>query len=287
MTLKKLLKSLFLLCFIALLGCLTYLYSTTLAVQNIKIRQENLYSSNLSEEFDGLKIVFFSDTHLNGFVDEERFQDVIHLINAQQPDLVLFGGDLFDHPANNIPSTELIEKTTALLSSIEADLGKFAVLGNHDLEAVSSKEMISQLLNQADFEIITNTALRIRNHGSNSIVLAGLDSELLGNPNPEAVFEAIQADDFTITLCHTPDTILNCPTSLIDLFLSGHSHGGQVYIPVVGALYKVPYAEQYYRGKHQIDNALLDISNGTGTTRMDIRFLANPEIVVYTLHSKV
>lgn len=281
---KKILKSLLLLCLIALLGGLTYLYSTTLAVKNIKIRQETLYSSNLSEEFDGFKIVFFSDTHLNGFVDEERFQNVIHLINAQQADLVLFGGDLFDHPANKIPSDELIENTATLLSSIEADLGKFAVLGNHDLEAASSKEWISQLLNQADFEIITNTTLRIRNHGNNSIVLAGLDSELLGKPDPENVFETVQADDFTIVLCHTPDTILNCPTSLIDLFLSGHSHGGQVYIPIVGALYKVPYAEQYYRGKHTIDNALLDISNGTGTTRMDIRFLASPEIVVYTLH---
>lgn len=283
---KKILKSLFVLCLVGLLGYLTYLYSTTLAVKNIKVRQETLYSSNLSEEFDGLKIVFFTDTHLNGFVDEERFEAVIHLINAQQPDLVLFGGDLFDHPANKIPSEELVENTIALLSSIEADLGKFAVLGNHDLDAVSSKELISDLLTQADFEVITNTTLRIRNHGNSSLVLAGLDSELLGNPDPETVFESIQADDFTIVLCHTPDTILNCSTSLIDLYLAGHSHGGQVYIPIIGALYKTPYAEQYYRGKHHIDNALLDISNGTGTTRMDIRFLASPEIVVYTLYNQ-
>ena len=138
---------------------------------------------------------------------------------------------------------------------------------------------------QIDTALFTNKTIRLRNRSGASIVLAGLDSELLGNPEIENTFASIQTTDFSIILCHTPDTILNCPLSQIDLFLAGHSHGGQIYFPFVGSLVKVPYAEVYYRGKHQLDNAILDVTNGTGTTRMDLRFLAEAEIVVYTLHS--
>ncbi len=284
---KKFIKTIFILILLSIIGGSIYFYSTMIAPTKLNVRQEEITSSQIPEEFDDIKIVFFSDTHLNKFVDEERFGKVIDLINSQMPDIVLFGGDLFDHPSNQIPSNELIETTTEYLNKIEAPLGKFAILGNHDHESASTAQTVSTILTNANFEMVTNKTLRLRNRSAESILLAGIDSELLGNPDIESVFNNIQASDFSIILCHTPDTILLSPTEKIDLFLSGHGHGGQIYIPIFGAMYKAPYAEQYYRGKHRIDDALLDVTNGTGTTRMDIRFMADAEIVVYTLHNQI
>ena len=95
---------------------------------------------------DDFKIVFFSDVHFNAFVDEERFQNIIHTINNENPDAVLFGGDLFDHPANKMPGEIEISVVSKLLNEIEADKGKFAVLGNHDLESVSTAIMVEETL---------------------------------------------------------------------------------------------------------------------------------------------
>lgn len=283
---KKLLRTLLvLLILIGTLGAF-YIHATLISPQSINVRKEKISSEKIPTQLDGLKIVFFSDVHFNQYVDEERLLKVISAINNQKPDVVLFGGDLFDHPANQIPDDTKQNQMVEALKSIEAPLGKFAVLGNHDLEAESSKEMISSVLYRGEFEIITNRSLRIRKNSSVSIVLVGLDSQMLGSPNVDAAFANVQSTDFVITICHTPDTVLDSPTNLIDLFLAGHGHGGQVYIPFFGALYKANYAEQYYRGKHQIEQTLLDVTNGTGTTKMDIRFLAEPEIVVYTLNSK-
>lgn len=283
---KKYIKLLLIFLVMCAAGMAITVHATLIAPQSISVRHEEIISDKIPTQMNGIKILFFSDVHYNQFVDQERFLTVVEAINNQRPDIVLFGGDLFDHPANNIPSSEIQEQLIALLKEIEAPLGKFAVLGNHDLESESVKEMVTSVLVESDFEIIINTALRLRNKGGGSIVLAGLDSELLGNPDIDHTFSTIQSTDFTLVLCHTPDTILDCPTSLIDLYLAGHGHGGQVYIPFLGAYYKAEHAEEYYRGRHQIDNAILDVSNGTGTTKMDIRFLADAEIVLYTLKTK-
>ena len=143
--------------------------------------------------------------------------------------------------------------------------------------------MVSHLLFEAGFEVLNNQSVKIRNRGTQSISLVGLESEMLGNPDPEAAYQNISPDSFTIALCHTPDTVLRLPQDQTDLMLAGHSHGGQVYIPLLGTFYRANYAEIYYRGKHQVDDILLDVSNGTGTTRMDVRLFSPAEIVVYRL----
>ena len=107
--------------------------------------------------------------------------------------------------------------------------------------------------------------------------------DLVPVSDPEAAYQNISPDSFTITICHTPDTVLQIPQDQTDLMLAGHSHGGQVVLPFFGPLYKPSYAERYYRGQSQIGDILLDVSNGTGTTRMDIRLFAPAEIVVFQL----
>lgn len=269
-----------------LLISLCVMHSFFIAPRKITVREETLTSDKIPVSMNGFKIVFFSDVHFNGYVNEERLEDIIDIINTQNPDAVLFGGDLFDHPSSHLPSEAVQSTAVKLFSSIEAPKGKFAVLGNHDLESSTVKDIVETVLYDAGFEVLANKSLRIRNSSSGSIVLTGLESGLLGHPDVTTPFETVSSEDYSIILCHTPDTALEITTSKGDLFLAGHGHGGQIYFPVFGALYRPKGAEEYYRGTHELENMILDVTNGCGTTKADIRFLADAEIVVYTLHSK-
>lgn len=280
---KKILKiTLIVLLLIAGAGVL-YLDATEIAPKRVRIRTETIRSEKIPEALSGLQILFFSDVHYNAFVDDSRLESLIEKIDSVGADVILFGGDLFDHPANQWPDDQAMDTIRNVLSRLKAPLGKFAVLGNHDLESQSSGEMVSHLLFEAGFEVLNNQSVKIRNRGTQSISLVGLESEMLGNPDPEAAYQNISPDSFTIALCHTPDTVLRLPQDQTDLMLAGHSHGGQIYIPLLDTFYRANYAEIYYRGKHQVDDILLDVSNGTGTTRMDVRLFSPAEIVVYRL----
>ena len=279
-------KILILVISIILVILLGVIHAMMIAPVKINVRQETLESEKIPVSMDEFKIVFFSDVHFNAFVDETRLQNIIDTINIENPDVVLFGGDLFDHPANNMPNEIELSIVTKLMNEIEADKGKFAVLGNHDLESVSTALMVEQVLYDAGFEVLSNKTLRLRNGNSGTITLCGLESGLLGHPDTVTPFETVKNEDYTIVLCHTPDTALELSTSKADLFLAGHGHGGQIYLPLIGAMYRPIGAEEYYRGRHKLDGMLLDITNGCGTTKADVRFLADAEIVVYTLKSK-
>ena len=135
-------------------------------------------------------------------------------------------------------------------------------------------------------EIINNDNIKLRNKGSQSINIVGIDSEDNGNINIEQAYNNIPKLSYTITLCHTPDTVVKIEKNLTDLYLSGQSLGGQAYF-IFDSLYKPDFTSLYYRGKHTIDDKVkVDISSGTGTVIEDVRFLSNAEIVIYTLKHK-
>ncbi len=267
-------------------GFSVFLYSTQISPKNLTLRHESITSSSIPDQMDGFKILFFSDLHYNQYMDKERFEPMLKEINAQNADVVLFGGDLFDHPSSNMPTDEIQNELIELLTQIQAPYGKFAVLGNHDLESNTTKELVEEIYYKSNFEVITNQRRRLRKNSNESIVLIGLDSQSLGNPDFETPFENVLEEDYTIVLCHTPDTVLEVPQNLTDLFFAGHGHGGQIDFPIFGAYYTPTYAEEFYKGRYNLNGTLLDVTNGLGTTLYDVRFLAEPEIVVYTLNAQ-
>ncbi|MFV0552587.1 MAG: metallophosphoesterase [Anaerorhabdus sp.] len=251
------------------------------------VRYENISSEKIPAQLNDINILFFSDVHYNNYMTPERFQEVVQLINNAAPDIVVFVGDLFDHPSVLLPNEEVTATLTAQLKEINAPLGKFAVLGNHDLESSTTKELVTSVLSNANFEIITNRSILIRNKGSEAIGLVGLDSQLLGNPDITSAFANVSPNSFNIVVLHTPDIADSLTSDQVDLQVSGHSHGGQVYFPIFGSFYTAPYAEVYNKGKYKIDDKfILDVMNGVGTTKADIRFLSDPEVVMYRLQRK-
>lgn len=118
------------------------------------------------------------------------------------------------------------------------------------------------------------------------LIVAGLDDVMLGRPDFHQTMGNIDKNYFAILLVHEPDTVLQAKNYNVDLQLSGHSHGGQVKIPFIGPLYTPPYAKSFSEGFYTVDHTKLYVNRGLGTTRLPFRFLAVPEITLFTLYSK-
>lgn len=252
--------------------------------RRLSVETMTLTDPLIPDNFEGVNVLYFSDAHYNKFMDKDRFAAVVSRINQLGPDIVIFGGDLFDHPSVEYPSIEIQNELTALLSAIVAPLGKYAVVGNHDLESPRTKQMTLNVLQAGGFDVLINQNVPIYNKEQSFIRLIGLDSQLLGNPDIESAYQGIGENEFILTISHTPDIIDDLPASTSWVF-AGHSHGGQIRLPFFNEIYTVPYARNYVSGKHMVNNIQMNISNGIGTTRWDIRLMADPQIHLYTLSS--
>ena len=266
----------------SLFGATLYYDSYFTAPSRFQVRYEILRSMFIPDQMDDVKILFFSDLDYGTFMDEKRMDKLCSRINELRPDIILFGGDLIDQSSptlNEATAVMLCEK----LYNLQAPLGKFAVLGDFDCRSPEETELIRQVLFESEFELLENRSIILRNNGNESITLTGVDNGMNGVPDITSAFANVSRASYNIVLCHTPDMAEYMPVDLTDYMLSGHSHGGQAYWGI-GALYTPGMAEIYFRGKHLIDDLYtLDISNGTGTTIEDVRFLSNAEIVLYRL----
>lgn len=259
---------------------LVYINAFHININTIKVREETIRSEKISPNLQGLTVAFISDLHYSKRVSENIMDELIEKINMFDADVILFGGDLFEDEINDLSydkQNELID----YLRKLRAPYGKYAVLGNHDQYDTNIKETVERVLYEAEFEIITNKSVMIRKNSNEYINLVGIDSLLNGNPDIETAYGQIRNNAYTIALCHTPDIFESIPYEKTDLVLSGHSHGGQIYIPFINSFFRPIGAKNYFRGKYTQNDTILDITNGIGTTKKDIRLFADAEIVIY------
>lgn len=264
-----------LLLFISIISGLIY-DSYYIAPKRFIIRYETASSVRIPKELNDINILFFSDLHYGLFMDDDRLQSLIKTINSSSPDVVIFGGDLI----NGTISEENKQNLIGFLKGINAPLGKFAVYGDYD---ISNIDLVNEILSKSNFEVLNNKGIQLRNKGSQSINLIGLNNEDSADLNINQAYENVVRTAYTITVCHTPDTANKIPRESSDLYLTGHSLGGQVFY-LFDSLYKPDFTSYYFRGKHKLENKInIDVSSGTGTIIKDIRFLSNAEVVVYRL----
>lgn len=282
---KKLIKILIFLIIVVCIMLGIYIYSTTLSVKNLTTDYKTISSKKIPKELDNIHIAFISDIHFNGFMDKDRLDSMILKIKEHHPDVILFGGDLFDHPEINVPSEKIQQQLISELKSLDAPLGKFAVLGEQDLMNEEIRNICTNILTQSEFEIVTNKSIRLRNGSNSSITLIGIDSLVNGTPEIDQAFSSVSADQFNLVITHAPDVVKNFPANASDLILSGHSHGGQISIPLLGTFNKIDGATEYISGEYKVKNATLHISNGLGTTEKDIRLFTPAEVLIYQLKS--
>jgi predicted MPP superfamily phosphohydrolase len=253
------------------------------SAKRIRIRRETLSSEKIDTDLDGIRIVFFSDLDYGEFMDETRLELVKTKIEDADPDILIFGGDLFSDGVT--PDQTMIDTLSTFLSDIDAPLGKFAVYGDIDHSSEEVLNAVNAVYAAANVEVLNNAVVTLHNRTSKSISLIGLDSGLNGTVDVSTPYSQVSRNTYVLTVCHTPDTAADVPEDLTDYFLAGHSHGGQLYYGL-GAMYNPEMAQRYFRGKNTVNNSfVVDITNGVGTRKLDMRFGAPAEVVVYTLSS--
>ncbi|KRE97094.1 hypothetical protein ASG89_30020 [Paenibacillus sp. Soil766] len=229
--------------------------------------------------FTGMRIVQFSDTHISKYYGISHLTRLVKLLQQQEPDILVFTGDLFDSRQGQI-SDDVIP----VLSQLQAAYGKFAVLGNHDLRM--DAERITEVLEKSGFKVLVNESQRI-SRGDESIRIVGVDEMFHGNPNLPLALQGIDREEFVLLLAHEPDFADLASKYPIDLQLSGHSHGGQIRIPWYGSVFTPDLGQKYSMGLYNFDDSEFHVytNRGIGTTLLPIRFNCRPEITVFVLES--
>lgn len=269
---------------LALLGAA---YAIFIEPARLSVTRREIVSAWLPSGFDGVRIVQFSDTHIGPNYTLKQLSGLIAAINAERPDIVVFTGDLFDAKKRN---AEREKDLSPLLSRIEAPLGKFAVYGNHDFGYERNRRSQNPSLVRAGFEMLLNDTRRIRRPDGAHLSVSGLDDYVLGRPDPLRALSKLRPDGFNLLLVHEPDVADSLARFPIDLQLSGHSHGGQVKLPLLGALVRTKLGRRYLSGQHVVSDRrrpprpyLLYVNRGIGTTRWRVRFGSVPELSVFRL----
>ncbi|GAB7391113.1 metallophosphoesterase [Lactococcus garvieae] len=226
-----------------------------------------------------LNVVQISDLQVSEYYETNRLDKVIEKVNAQKPDILLFTGDLFDnyskYPEQRAP---MIEK----LKAFKANIGKYAVWGNHDYGG-GAVCVYEDVMSAGGFTVLRNQGETLTLSDGRQVFLGGLDDSLLGNPSVSDTLAYRQNYDYAITMTHEPDVADAFIGTDTQLVLAGHSHGGQVWIPFYPI--KNVLAEKYTRGLYQLDAITqLYVNTGIGTTSIHARFGVIPEVTQFTIY---
>ncbi|QRG69811.1 metallophosphoesterase [Brevibacillus choshinensis] len=259
------------------LGAVACLYSYGWERKWIEVTQVPIEVPSLPETFKGMKLVHFSDLHLGHYCEPEDVRHVVELIMQERPDMICFTGDLVDE------STRYLSAVVPILRQLRAPFGKYAVLGNHDYR-MREQHVVRDALSSSGFEVLDNRHIRVEKQGS-ALCVAGVDDVLFGVPDLTRAVAEIPAGDTVILLAHEPDFAQEAAAFPIHLQLSGHSHGGQVRLPLIGPILTPKLSQKYVQGLYRVEKKDMQVytTRGIGTTILPIRFLCRPEVTVLTL----
>lgn len=275
-------KKTFIILFLFIISGGLYSWARFISTKGLIIKEYAISNTRLPEEFVGKKIVHFSDLHFASIVREKELKKIVEKINSLKPDICVFTGDLIDkfYEINEQEKKSLIDE----LSKIEVTIGKYSVNGNHDYE----HNYYNEIMKKSGFISLDNKHELIYYKGIDPIVITGITSSLKKDFNLDSAFKFKDDEKlkkhFTLFIAHEPDVLIQARKYDIDLMLSGHSHGGQVRIPFIGALYTPIGSKKYYEEYYKQDETELYVSSGLGTSSLKIRFFNKPSINLFRLY---
>lgn len=263
----------------AVLGAGSFLYAREVETRWVEIKPVTLILHRLAPEFDGYRIVQISDIHLDNWVKPRRLNTTVELVNEQRPDLVAITGDFLSYSATRL----IPHRLTEALSGLRARDGVVAVLGNHDYR--TNAELIRRCICTAGITELVNDVRTLR-RGDAPLHIAGVDDVMEGRSRLDLVLKKLPERGAAILLAHEPDFAdVSAATRRFDLQLSGHSHGGQVRVPLLKSLALPPFSHRYTSGLYKVGDMIQYTNRGLGFVNMRLRFLCRPEITVFTLRS--
>ncbi|HET7084572.1 MAG TPA: metallophosphoesterase [Rhizomicrobium sp.] len=229
---------------------------------------------------NGLRIAVISDLHAGApYIDSAKIDQVVAMTNAARPDLILLTGDYVITGVlggRHMPIRAIAQH----LKALHAPLGVYAVQGNHDRG--ESAEAIARAFQRVDIPDLENAHVRLP-PPRDQITLVGIGDYASHGADPDSALGGVSAPALCFT--HSPDIFPLLPRAC-SLTVAGHTHGGQVVVPLLGrpALYEASrYGQKYALGVIREDGKILFVATGIGTSWLPLRFGVPPEISVLTL----
>jgi uncharacterized protein len=244
----------------------------------LTVRHQTIQISEWPKELSGIRIAVISDIHVGSrFIDDDKLRLIVRRTNELQPSLIVILGDYITRDTN--PP----ESFAPILKDLNAPLGVYSVLGNHDWWFDGNRVRAALEANGVRVLDDESTELRLQ---SGSFWLVGL-ADLWTRPQRiEQTIAQIPHGRPIIAITHNPDIFPKVP-SRVQLLLAGHTHGGQVRFPLIGTVVQASdYGERYVRGHVFEQNHHLFVTTGIGTSIVPVRFSVPPEIVMLTLESQ-
>ena len=225
----------------------------------------------------GLRIVHLSDIHRSDIVPDSYIRKCVSKANELEPDLILLTGDYITGDVGWAAGLG------ELLAPLKASMGVWACLGNHDGGKWSARyggppgyNRVREELKKAGIGVLVNENVQLEYDGV-PVTIVGMGDLWAGYFDPETTFQGIAPDGFVICLTHNPDTLEMLQGYPVDLFLCGHTHGGQVSVPLVGAPILPIEDTRYGGGLYRLSENYAYVNRGVGLLRK-VRFNCRPEI---------
>lgn len=260
---------------IFLIGLSLLAYTRYVGTSGLIIKDYPITSDSLPDNFDGLKIIQFSDVHYDSIINQNKLASIVETINNEKPDIIVFTGDLYDESLTI--TDDVKNELITTLSNLNAPLGKYAVSGNHDY----SSDQYQNIITASGFTYLNSNSKLIYNNGKEPIEIVGYPSYLKDQPN----YEYELSSYYKIALIHEPDAINSLEDKNINIAFAGHSHGGQVRFPFIGATYTPEGAKKYYNEHYTVNNTELYVNYGLGTVLLRLRYFDHPSINLYRFYS--
>lgn len=248
-----------------------------------RIVRQHIALRRWPDRLNGFTIALLSDFHYDPVFSVHPLHSAIGMINDLRPDLIALAGDFVSLslvPYNGEKDAAVAEPCSELLRQMQAPHGLWAVLGNHDISTAS--RIVIGALQARGIRVLLNQSVAIEQDGAR-LWLAGVNDVLTHTSDLVTTLHGIPSDEATILLAHEPDYADYVSRHPVDLQLSGHTHGGQVRIPLVGPLYLPELGRKYIQGLYRIGPLTLYTNAGLGTLRVPVRFNCPPEITLLTL----
>jgi len=250
-------------------------YARLIEPYNYRISNIDVYLRDLPGRFENFRITQLTDVHHSRIVGLEEIRRVVQLAQDTKPDLFVLTGDY------STTYRRYIEPCAEALSMLSAPEGVWAVLGNHD--HYTDPELTTRALRRNQIAVMNNSNTSLM-RGPDALQLSGVDDWSWNANDWQRAFAGLKKNLPTVLLSHQPTVIDLAETQNVSLILSGHTHGGQIDIPFIGAPVRYATREmKYSHGLYKRGDTQLYVSSGTGVIGLPVRFGVRPEIAVFRL----
>lgn len=236
----------------------------------------------LPAEFDGYRILQVSDVHADEWMTPERLSEIVRLVNDQSPDLIAITGDFVtSEDFTEVSASDAAPGLIEPLGRLKPRDSTVAVLGNHDHWA--DPELVRRVIRDSGITDLSNAVHTVERKDV-KLHVAGVDDVMENQDRLDLVLDRLPSSGAAVLLAHEPDFAgTSAATGRFDLQLSGHSHGGQIRLPLLGAPVLPPLAREYPAGLYEVGEMVQYTNRGVGMIEPRVRFNCRPEITVLTL----